>query len=114
MACSIPPIARSSKIFQVVFLDTPGVVSKEEAKKFNLEESLLNDPVAACKGSDLILVLQVGKWPSLSLLASLSLKVMTGFFDTYLDSTMGKSSFHFDLCGKSLLSLQQLLHRVPD
>ena len=114
MACSIPPIARSSKNFQVVFLDTPGVVSKEEAKKFNLEESLLNDPVAACKGSDLILVLQVGKWPSLSVLASLTLKAMTGFFDTYLDSTMGKSSFHFDLCGKSLLSLQQLLHRVPD
>jgi hypothetical protein len=44
---------------QVVFLDTPGVVSKEEAEKFGLEESLLVDPVAACHGSDLILVLQV-------------------------------------------------------
>ena len=51
---------------QVVFLDTPGVVSKEEATKFNLEESLLVDPVSSCQGSDLILVVQVrisqNKW----------------------------------------------------
>ena len=42
-----------------MFLDTPGVVTKEEATKFHLEESLLVDPVAACQDSDLIILLQV-------------------------------------------------------
>jgi hypothetical protein len=35
-------------------------VTKEEAAKFNLEESLLIDPAAGCHGSDLIIVVQVG------------------------------------------------------
>jgi len=43
---------------QVVFLDTPGVVSLEEMKRYKLEHSLFEDPEASCREADLILVLQ--------------------------------------------------------
>ena len=43
---------------QIVFLDTPGVVTEEDAKKFNLENSLLVDPEKSCMDADLLLVIQ--------------------------------------------------------
>ena len=42
-------------MFQVVFLDTPGVVNLEEKKRFKLEQSLVVDPEASCIEADLIL-----------------------------------------------------------
>ena len=41
---------------QVVFVDTPGVVSVEEASKFKLEDSLLVGPLKGCRGADAIVV----------------------------------------------------------
>jgi len=43
---------------QIVFLDTPGVVTEEEAKKYKLESSLLQDPEKSCMDADLLLVIQ--------------------------------------------------------
>ncbi len=43
---------------QVVFLDTPGLVGPEEAKKFKLETSLLAAPKRACVDADVICVVQ--------------------------------------------------------
>ncbi|XP_023323160.1 GTPase Era, mitochondrial [Eurytemora carolleeae] len=42
---------------QLVFLDTPGVVDEEEARRFKLEDSLLKDPELSCQEADLLLVL---------------------------------------------------------
>ncbi len=44
---------------QVVFSDTPGVVTREEADRFKLEKRLVEGPGAGCAKADLILVLQV-------------------------------------------------------
>ena len=41
---------------QVVLVDTPGVVSPEEAARFKLEDSLLAGPLKACRGADAIFV----------------------------------------------------------
>lgn len=43
---------------QVVFLDTPGVVSNETVTKFKLEDRLVTDPERSCQSADLLLVLQ--------------------------------------------------------
>jgi len=43
---------------QIVFLDTPGVVSSEEAKKFRMEDSLVRGPAKSCAEADLLIVLQ--------------------------------------------------------
>jgi len=43
---------------QIVFLDTPGVVSTQEVVKFNLEESLSKDPELSCREANLLIVLQ--------------------------------------------------------
>lgn len=43
---------------QIVFLDTPGLVSLEDMKRFKLEESLYNDPETSCNEADLLLVIQ--------------------------------------------------------
>ena len=43
---------------QLVFSDTPGVVKPKDVKKFNLESSLVSNPVESAKSADLILVLQ--------------------------------------------------------
>jgi len=43
---------------QLVFLDTPGVVSPKDVKKFKLENSLVKDPEQSCKEAHLLIVLQ--------------------------------------------------------
>ncbi len=43
---------------QVVFGDTPGVVSREDADKYKLEESMVSAPERGCDEADLILVVQ--------------------------------------------------------
>lgn len=41
---------------QIVFEDTPGIITEDEKIKFKLEESLYNDPYKSCLATDLIIV----------------------------------------------------------
>lgn len=43
---------------QLLFIDTPGLVKKNECKKYKLEESFLRDASLAIKGADIIGIIQ--------------------------------------------------------
>ena len=43
---------------QITFVDTPGLVTANEAIKYKLEDSLVGDPERSCTEADLLLVVQ--------------------------------------------------------
>ena len=43
---------------QIIFQDTPGLITQEEKKKYKLEDPMYEDPYSSCIDSDLIIVVQ--------------------------------------------------------